>query len=174
MLVLLQSPSRSSPPWNTLASFAARTAYGPLPCTWWPRLMTVGAPVVISATWTMPRLRPVCCPAHSRLLYPPVRGPCVRPCKEKGPWRKMTGSQGWTKRSSLPRIHWHLYPTGPIALRTDALNLAVGAVCEQWVGEAWQALSCFSRQLHNSKRKYSSFDGDLLDLFLTTCSSDSS
>ena len=62
----------------------------------------------------------------------------------------------------------HPSPMAPIALTTDASDYVVGAVCEQWVGGAWQPLAFFSKQLRDNERKYSTFDRELLALFLAT------
>ena len=62
----------------------------------------------------------------------------------------------------------HPSPAAPIALTTDASDYAVGAVCEQWVGGAWQPLAFFSKQLRENERKYSTFDRELMGLFLAT------
>ena len=60
----------------------------------------------------------------------------------------------------------HPSPAAPIALTTDASDYAVGAVCEQWVDGAWQPLAFFSKKLRDNERKYSTFDRELLALFL--------
>ena len=60
----------------------------------------------------------------------------------------------------------HPSPAAPIALTTDASDYAVGAVCEQWVDGAWQPLAFFSKKLRDTERKYSTFDRELLALFL--------
>ena len=62
----------------------------------------------------------------------------------------------------------HPSPAAPIALTTDASEYAVGAVCEQWVAGAWQPLAFFSRKLRDNERRYSTFDRELLALFLAT------
>lgn len=62
----------------------------------------------------------------------------------------------------------HPSPTAQLALTTDASDYAVGAVCEQWVRGSWQPLAFFSRQLRDSEKKYSTFDRELLGLFLAT------
>lgn len=62
----------------------------------------------------------------------------------------------------------HPSPAAPVALTTDASDYAVGAVCEQWVDGAWQPLAFFSRKLRDAERKYSTFDRELLALFLST------
>ncbi|KAG7456393.1 Retrovirus-related Pol poly from transposon [Solea senegalensis] len=60
----------------------------------------------------------------------------------------------------------HPSPTAPIAITSDASDYAVGAVYEQWVGGTWQPLAFFSRQLRDCERKYSTFDRELLGLYL--------
>ena len=60
----------------------------------------------------------------------------------------------------------HPSPTASIAITSDASDYAVGAVYEQWVGGAWQPLAFFSRQLRPNERKYSTFDRELLGLYL--------
>ena len=54
----------------------------------------------------------------------------------------------------------------PIALTTDASDHAVGAVFEQYVDEAWQPLAFFSRQLREPEQRYSTYDRELLGLYL--------
>lgn len=53
-----------------------------------------------------------------------------------------------------------------IAISVDASDIAVGAVLEQKAGGAWQPLAFFSRQLRPPERKYSTFDRELLALYL--------
>uniref|UniRef100_A0A3B5KTJ2 ribonuclease H n=1 Tax=Takifugu rubripes TaxID=31033 RepID=A0A3B5KTJ2_TAKRU len=60
----------------------------------------------------------------------------------------------------------HPLPDAPISITTDASDYAVGAVHEQWVEGAWQPLAFFSRQLRPNERKYSTFDRELLGLYL--------
>ena len=62
----------------------------------------------------------------------------------------------------------HPLPTAPIALTTDASDMAVGAVVEQRVANAWQPLAFFSRRLRDAECKYSAFDRELLALYLAT------
>ena len=62
----------------------------------------------------------------------------------------------------------HPVPTAPVALTTNASDVAVGAVVEQRVAGAWQPLAFFSRKLRDNERKYSAFDRELLALYLAT------
>ena len=60
----------------------------------------------------------------------------------------------------------HPVPDAPVALTTDASDYAVGAVLQQLVNNVWQPLAFFSRQLRPSEQKYSTFDRELLALYL--------
>ena len=60
------------------------------------------------------------------------------------------------------------YPSAsaPMAITSDASDLAVGAVYQQFVGGVWQPLAFFSRHLRPAEPKYSTFDRELLALYL--------
>ena len=60
----------------------------------------------------------------------------------------------------------HPLPNAPIALTTDASDYAVGSMHEQFVDGMWQPPAFFSRQLRPAERKYSTFDRELLRLFM--------
>ncbi|GFR85827.1 Pol polyprotein [Elysia marginata] len=60
----------------------------------------------------------------------------------------------------------HPKPNTPIALTTDASDEAVGAVLEQYVQGVWQPLAFFSKRLRPPEQKYSTFDRELLGLYL--------
>ncbi|GFR62129.1 Pol polyprotein [Elysia marginata] len=60
----------------------------------------------------------------------------------------------------------HPKPNAPIALTTDASDQAVGAVLEQYVQGVWQPLAFFSKRLRPPEQKYSTFDRELLRLYL--------
>ncbi|CAH2097753.1 unnamed protein product [Euphydryas editha] len=52
-----------------------------------------------------------------------------------------------------------------LALVTDASDLALGAVLQQWKEDQWQPLAFFSRKLSPSQRKYSPYDRELLAIY---------
>lgn len=54
----------------------------------------------------------------------------------------------------------------PLALITDASELAVGATLEQYVDGVWQPLAFFSRQLRPPETKYAPYDLELLAIYL--------
>lgn len=51
-------------------------------------------------------------------------------------------------------------------ITTDASNIAVGAVLQQFANECWQPLAFFSKKLSPAESKYSAFDRELLAIFL--------
>ena len=54
-----------------------------------------------------------------------------------------------------------------ISLITDASNIAVGLVLQQYVKESWVPLAFFSQKLAAQDRKYGTFDCELLTLYLS-------
>lgn len=60
----------------------------------------------------------------------------------------------------------HYIPGAPLALATDASNVAVGAVLQQCVNEEWQPLAFFSKRLQPAESRYSTFGRELLAVYL--------
>ncbi|MEC9123562.1 MAG: RNase H-like domain-containing protein, partial [Verrucomicrobiota bacterium] len=58
----------------------------------------------------------------------------------------------------------HPIPGAVTALTTDASDTAIGAVLEQRVGNHWQPLAFFSRQLNKAERNYATTDRELLGI----------
>ena len=56
----------------------------------------------------------------------------------------------------------HMAPT---RLVTDASDVAMGAVLEQFSDRAWRPLAFFSKQLTTAEKKYSTFDRELLAVY---------
>lgn len=54
-----------------------------------------------------------------------------------------------------------------LALTTDASDFAVGGVLEQKIKDCWVPLGFFSRQLRDRELKYSTFDRELLAMYLS-------
>ena len=52
------------------------------------------------------------------------------------------------------------------SLTVDASDIAVGAVLEQQIQGSWKPLAFFSKQLRPAEKKYSTFDRELLGLYL--------
>ena len=53
-----------------------------------------------------------------------------------------------------------------IALTVDASDVSIGAVLEQKAGDSWQPLAFLSQQLRPPELKYSTYDCELLSLYL--------
>jgi cleavage and polyadenylation specificity factor subunit 1 len=60
----------------------------------------------------------------------------------------------------------HPRPDAPLALSSDASDVGVGAVLEQQTALGWEPLAFFSRQLTSAEKRYSTFDRELLAVYL--------
>lgn len=60
----------------------------------------------------------------------------------------------------------HPLPDSPLVLMTDASNSSVGAVLQQKVGDNFLPLGYFSKSLTLAQKKYSTYDRELLGIFL--------
>lgn len=60
----------------------------------------------------------------------------------------------------------HPNPKAKVGLWVDASSDAVGAVLQQYDGTSWQPLSFFSKKLKAPEKKYSTFDRELLAIYL--------
>ena len=60
----------------------------------------------------------------------------------------------------------HPEPNAPTCIMTDASDVAVGAVLQQYVQGQWQPISYFSRQLSPTETRYSTYDRELLAIYL--------
>ena len=61
----------------------------------------------------------------------------------------------------------HPQPGAPLAIMTDASDFAIGAVLQQFVSDSWQPISYFSRKLKPSETRYSTFNRELLAIYLS-------
>ena len=57
-------------------------------------------------------------------------------------------------------------PNAPTCLMTDALDIAVGAVLQQYVSGMWRSISFFSKKMKPLETRYSTFDRELLAVYL--------
>ena len=60
----------------------------------------------------------------------------------------------------------HPTPDAQTSIMTDASDVAVGAVLQQHVNGEWCPLSYFSRTLKPAETRYSTFDRELLAVYL--------
>ena len=61
----------------------------------------------------------------------------------------------------------HPKPNALTCIMTDASDRAVGTVLQQRIGDLWQLISYFSKKLKPSETKYSTFDRELLAVYLS-------
>ena len=61
----------------------------------------------------------------------------------------------------------HPKPNAPLNVMTDASDVAIGAVLQQFLDDKWCPLSCFSRKLSPTERRYSTFDHEFLAVYCT-------
>lgn len=54
----------------------------------------------------------------------------------------------------------------PLALMTDASNFSIGGVLQQFIGNSWKPLGFFSKHLSETQRRYSTYDRELLAIYL--------
>ena len=59
----------------------------------------------------------------------------------------------------------HPQPDAPINIMTDASDIAIGAVLQQYLDGQWCPLSYFSRKLSPTEQRYSTFDRELLAVY---------
>lgn len=57
-------------------------------------------------------------------------------------------------------------PDTPTSLVTDASDIGVGAVLQEYIKGTWQPISFFSRKLTPTQARYSTFDRELLVTYL--------
>ncbi|KAJ8401803.1 hypothetical protein AAFF_G00377740 [Aldrovandia affinis] len=107
-------------------------------------------------------------PQASCLMRPLYGALKDKPPKHIVDWSsEMSGSFSATKEAlANATMLAHPVPDAPIALTSDASDRGVGAVLEQQIDGVWQPLAFFSRQLRASEQKYSTFDRELLALYL--------
>ena len=71
-------------------------------------------------------------------------------------------------KDALAKASLLAYPTpdAPTCLMTDASDTAVGAVLQQNINGTWQPISFFSRKMTPAESRYSTFDRELLAVYL--------
>ena len=60
---------------------------------------------------------------------------------------------------------YHPKLNAPTAIMTDASDVAMGAVLQQFINGAWQPISYFSRALSTTESRYSTYDRELLAIY---------
>ena len=98
-------------------------------------------------------------------LYPSTK---IKPHTHTITWTSEMLSAFNSVKSSLANVTLLAHPKAnvTIALTSDASDNGIGAVFEQYVNGVWQPLAFFSRQLRAPELKYSTFDRELLAIYL--------
>ena len=60
----------------------------------------------------------------------------------------------------------HLHLSAPLNITCDASDLAVGGILQQYINNAWQPLSIFSKKLNPAETHYSAFDRELVAVYV--------
>ena len=60
---------------------------------------------------------------------------------------------------------YHPQPNAPTCIVTNASDVAIGAVLQQWEQAQWCPIAYFSRKLTVTERRYSTFDWELLMIY---------
>lgn len=58
-------------------------------------------------------------------------------------------------------------PELPLTLCTDASEISIGAVLQQFEGGSWKPIAFYSKKLSNAQRVYSTYDRELLGIYLS-------
>ena len=59
----------------------------------------------------------------------------------------------------------HPFENASLSLRTDASNIALGAILEQTIDNNTEVLGYFSKTLTDAQRHYSTYDLELLSVY---------
>lgn len=88
--------------------------------------------------------------------------------KSKIVWTDKATQEFQNSKVSLKNATLLSHPSSdaPLALMTDASNTSVGAVLQQKQGNSWKPLGFFSRRLSEPQKKYSTYDRELLAIYL--------
>lgn len=110
------------------------------------------------------------CIPHAAQLQAPLNNLLKKPRKKDKrpvPWTKETETAFIACKRCLSEAVLLVHPsaTAPLALTTDASDVAVGAVLEQLHQEIWKPLGFFSRKLSSTEMKYSTYDRELLAIY---------
>ena len=83
-------------------------------------------------------------------------------------WNEAATTSFQATKDALAKASLLTYPTpnAPTCLMTDASDTAVGAVLQQHINNTWKPISFFSRKMTPAETRYSTFDRELLAVYL--------
>ena len=84
------------------------------------------------------------------------------------PWNDTAAAAFTATKEALANVALLSHPKldAPTCMMTDASDVAVGAVLQQQIGDEWRPISYFSRKLRPAETRYSTFDRELLAVYL--------
>ena len=105
-------------------------------------------------------------PHCARILKP--LNSCLTSRGKELPWTPEAAEAFSAIKAALAQATLLSHPQAgaPLSIMTDASDSAIGAVLQQFVGDSWQPISYFSRKLKPSETRYSTFDRELLAIYL--------
>ncbi|GBN48949.1 Retrovirus-related Pol polyprotein from transposon 17.6 [Araneus ventricosus] len=89
--------------------------------------------------------------------------------KSKIPWTKEAREKFEQCKKDLANATLLSFPNpdSPLAFFTDASDYAVGSVLQQFEEDCWKPLAFFSKKLTNAQKGYSTYDRELLGIYLS-------
>ena len=104
---------------------------------------------------------------HCAELMHPLHS-LLQPKSQSLTWTDTATAAFQATKDALARASLLTYPTSnaPTCLMTDASDTAVGAVLQQHISDTWKPISFFSRKLTPAETRYSTFDRELLAVYL--------
>ena len=89
--------------------------------------------------------------------------------KEEWTWNEQAAAAFQAAKTALAEatLLCHPVPDAPTSIMTDASDIAVGAVLQQFHQGNWRPIAYFSKQLKPNEKKYSTFDRELLAVYLS-------
>ena len=105
-------------------------------------------------------------PSAAHILQPLYQATAGKPKQLQ--WTEENISAFERTKEALANATLLAYPqaNAPIAVTVDASSVAVGAALEQLVDDSRQPLAFFSKALRPAEKKYSTFDRELLAVYL--------
>ena len=105
-------------------------------------------------------------PSCARILKP--LNSCLPSHGKELPWTTEAAEAFSAIKAAVAQATLLSHPQAgaPLSIMTDASDSAVGAVLQQFVGDSWQPISYFSHKLKPSETRYSTFNRELLAIYL--------
>lgn len=89
--------------------------------------------------------------------------------RRKVPWSEETILHFEKCKTDLANAALLSFPKAglPLSLCTDASDVAIGSVLQQFEDESWQPIAFYSKKLNNTQKAYSTYDRELLGIYLS-------